>query len=392
MHEEEGVSMSRRSVLGVGRDVLVRPSPFAMVWQGEGRPHEPIAVPGVSLGAGELLVEVELATVCRSDVHTVLGHRHGATPVILGHEQVGRVVAVGEGAASSTGLRIVVGMRVVWSVTVSCGLCDRCARGLPQKCRTLAKYGHDRVHRGWELSGGFASHVQVRAGSTVVLVDENLPAAVAAPASCATATVVAALEAASAHVELEGATVLITGAGMLGLTASAMATDAGAHVIVSDPVAARRSAALDFGASRVADPGVGHLSVTGLGGVLAASAAAGNPEPLLVLEMSGAATAVRSALRSVGVGGVVVLVGSVSPGGEVALDPEALVRNHLTLRGVHNYAGRHLEKAVEYLSGAWHSYPFAGLVGETFPLERIDDALELAATGRHPRVALDPWR
>ncbi|WP_411721703.1 zinc-binding dehydrogenase [Mycetocola sp.] len=384
--------MTRQFVMGVGRDVLVRPSPFAMVWQGAGRPHEPIAVPGVSLAAGELLVEVELATVCRSDVHTVLGRRTAATPVILGHEQVGRVVAVGAGATASSGVPVVPGMRVVWSVTVSCGHCDRCERGLSQKCRSLAKYGHDRVHRGWELSGGFASHVQVRAGSTVVLLDENLPAKVAAPASCASATVVAALEAASASVALSGATVLITGAGMLGLTATAMATDAGAHVIVSDPVAARRSAALDFGAAGVADPTVAHLAVTGIGGVLAAAATAGAAEPLIVLEMSGSPVAVRSALRVVGVGGVVVLVGSVSPGGEIGLDPEVLVRNHLTLRGVHNYSGRHLEQAVDYLASAWHSYPFAELVGETLPLERIDEALVLAATGRHPRIALDPHR
>ena len=384
--------MGRQTVVGVGRDVLVRPSPFAMVWQGEGRPHEPIAVPGVCLDAGELLVEVELATVCGSDVHIALGLRNTATPVILGHEQVGRVVAVGEGATASNGTPVVPGMRVVWSVTVSCGACDRCERGLTQKCRSLAKYGHDRLHRGWELSGGFASHVQVRAGSTVVLLDESVPAEVAAPASCATATVVAALEAASASIPLAGATVLITGAGMLGLTATALATDAGAHVIVSDPVAARRSAAFDFGAARVADPAVGHLAVTGLGGVLAASAAAGNPEPLIVLEMSGSPTAVRSALRVVGVGGVVVLVGSVSPGAEIGLDPELLVAKHLTLRGVHNYSGRHLEQAVGYLTGAWHSYPFAALVGETLPLERIDEALTLAATGRHPRIALDPHR
>jgi D-arabinose 1-dehydrogenase-like Zn-dependent alcohol dehydrogenase len=47
-----------------------------------------MAVPGVTLGSGDVLVEVELATVCGSDVHTVLGHRDAATPLVLGHEQV----------------------------------------------------------------------------------------------------------------------------------------------------------------------------------------------------------------------------------------------------------------------------------------------------------------
>ena len=106
--------MTRQLISEVGRDVLVRPSPFAMVWQGKGSPHEALAVPGVSLGEGELLVEVELATICRSDVHTVLGQREAPTPVILGHEQVGRVVAVGEGAVSWSGTPIVAGMRVAY--------------------------------------------------------------------------------------------------------------------------------------------------------------------------------------------------------------------------------------------------------------------------------------
>ena len=382
--------MTRVVVEGGGRDVLIRPSPIAMVWQGEGRPHEALAVPGVLLAPGDLLVEVELSTVCGSDVHTVLAHRDAPTPVVLGHEQVGRVAAVGEGAVATDGTPILVGMRVVWSVTVSCGSCDRCSRGLTQKCRSLAKYGHDRVHRGWELSGGFASHVQVRAGTAVVLVQESLPAAVAAPASCATATVAAALEAAAERVPLAGATVVVLGAGMLGITATAMATDAGARVVVSDPDPLRRSSALSFGALAVADSRAGFRSATGLGGVMATLAATGIPEPLIVLEMSGAPAAVRAALDVVGVGGVVVLVGSVSPTDGIRLDPESIVRGHVTLRGVHNYSARHLVRAIDYLEHAWYRYPFAELVGETFPLSRVDDAIALAATGEHPRVALDP--
>ena len=177
---------------------------------------------------GEALVEVELATICGSDVNTVRGARPAAAPLVLGHEQVGRVVAVGEGAVRSDGSLLELGDRVVWSVTVSCGECDRCRRGLTQKCRSLAKYGHERVHRGWELSGSFATHVQLRAGTTVVRVSEQLPALVAAPASCATATAVAALDAASTRVRLDGTGVLVTGAGMIGLTVTALAIEAGA--------------------------------------------------------------------------------------------------------------------------------------------------------------------
>ncbi|WP_241988579.1 alcohol dehydrogenase catalytic domain-containing protein [Cryobacterium sp. TMT1-3] len=373
-----------------GREVVLPRAAEAMVWSGVGLPLDAVAVPGVLLGRGDVLVEVELTTVCGSDVHTALGHRPADRPLVLGHEQVGHIVAVAEQSYASNGMPLRVGQRVVWSVTVSCGTCQRCRRGVPQKCLQLAKYGHERMRRGWELSGGFATHVQVRAGTAVVVVDEQVPATVLAPASCATATVVAALGAASALVPLAGATVLVTGAGMLGLTACAMATDAGALVVVSDPDAARRQLALAFGAAAVADPGAPTESPTGVASVLTALLQAGAAEPTVALELSGARSAVQCALDLIGVGGVVVLVGSVSPGEAVPLDPESIVRRLVTVRGVHNYTPDDLAQAVTYLSGAWHRHPFSALVGAIFDLSQADAALTLAATACHPRVGLSP--
>ncbi|WP_233193121.1 alcohol dehydrogenase catalytic domain-containing protein [Cryobacterium sp. Y29] len=376
--------------LGVGREVVLPRAAEAMVWSGVGQPLACVAVPGVLLRPGDVLVEVELATVCGSDVHTVLGHRSAAKPLVLGHEQIGRIVAVTERSYAANGMPLRVGQRVVWSVAVSCGTCQRCRRGVPQKCLELVKYGHERMQRGWELSGGFSSHVQVRGGTAVVVVDEQVPATVLAPASCATATVVAALGAASALVPLAGATVLVTGGGMLGVTACAMATDAGALVLVSDPDAARRQLALAFGAAAVADPGAPRESPTGVASVLAALQDAGAAEPTIALELSGARLAVHTAIDLIGIGGVVVLVGSVSAGEPVLFDPETIVRRLITVRGVHNYTPDDLQHAVTYLSRAWHRHPFSALVGTTFPLEKADAALTLAATARHPRVGITP--
>lgn len=418
-------------------DVLVRPSPVAMVWNESGRPQEALAVPGVHLSDGEALVEVELATICGSDVHTVLGQQAARSPLVLGHEQVGRVVALGAGAVRSDGSPLELGDRVVWSVSVSCGTCDRCRRGLTQKCRTLARYGHERVHRGWELSGGFATHVQLRAGTAIVRVSEEIPAVVAAPASCATATAVAALAAASARVPLDGALVLITGGGMIGLTAAALALEAGATVIVSEPDPVRRAFARRLGALG-ADPRARADGVERLETVLAAaigvSAGAGGPgdrangdggrdggveaagggaaglddhggrvgdqgahpgdarEVLIAIEASGAPAALRTAVSKLGVGGVAVLVGSVIGGTELCVDPESLVRRLVSITGVHDYDARHLERAVAFLERAWRSHPLDELVGSTHALAKLDHALEEAATGRHIRVGIAPGR
>lgn len=374
-----------------GPDLILRPAPVAMVWYEPGRAHEALAAPGVHLSAGEALVEVELATVCGSDVHTVQGHRSAPAPLVLGHEQVGRIVAVGEGAVRADGSPLELGDRVVWTVAVSCGECDRCRRGLSQKCRTLAKYGHERVHRGWELSGGFATHVQLRDGTGIVRVSEQLPALVAAPASCATATAVAALEAAAVHVPLAGAPVLVTGAGMIGLSVAAIAREAGAEVVVSDPDASRRVLARRFGAHAV-DPVAAAGDAEHLDSVLAGFAARGLPELLVAIEASGAAPAVRTAIAAVGTGGVAVLVGSVSPGGEVALDPESVVRRLVTITGVHNYSTAQLARAVAFLERSWRSLPLDELVGATHSLDELDAALAEAATGEHVRVGVAPGR
>jgi len=371
----------------LGMGVSVYPSATAMVWPGEGHAHEAVAVPGVRLAPGDVLVEVELATVCGSDIHTVLGHRQAPAPLVLGHEQVGRVIALGRGGAKTTdGHRVSLGERVVWSVAVPCGRCVRCRRGLPQKCLSLQKYGHERMRRGWELSGGFATHTHILDGTPLVRVPEDIPAEVLAPASCGTATVAAALEAAGEIVPLDGALVLIAGAGMLGLTAAAMAVEAGARVVVSDPLPERRDAVLAFGASGVADPYADAGSPSGLAAVLA-KVGGRAPAPTIALELSGNPAAVRSLLGAIDVGGVLVLVGSVSPGPELSIVPEQLVRRLLTIRGVHNYAPRHLEQAVAFLVQNWRSYPFAEQVGETFPLEAVDRAL---AVTTHPRVGVRP--
>jgi len=365
------------------RDVDLSPPATAMVWLGQGRRHETIAVPGVRLSEGDVLVEIELATVCGSDVHTVAGHRKAPTPLVLGHEYVGRVVAVLDDVRAADGVRLAVGDRVVWSIMASCGRCDRCARGLPQKCRQLLKYGHERVAPRWELSGGFGTHVHLRAGTAIVRVGETLPAAVLAPATCAAATAWAAVDRASDVVELDGAVMLVTGAGLIGLTATAMAAGAGARVIVADPDQARRTLARSFGAAAMIDPSEHGALARALRRLRAR-------EVTIAVEASGAASAVAFTFDAIGVGGVVVLVGSVSPGPAYALDPEQTVRNLTTVRGVHNYDPDDLTGAVGFLQEHAHRYPFAQLVGRPHALADLDAALESAATGADVRVAIDP--
>lgn len=314
----------------------------AAVWTGDGVGVRQVDVP--ELVPGDALVRVRLATVCGSDLHTVSGRRQGPCPSVLGHEAVGDVI---------TGP--MAGRRVVWSVTVTCGRCARCAAGRTAKCESVRKVGHESFAGDWPLSGSYAEHVVLPAGTTIVAVPESIPDAVAAPAACATATVMATLEAAG---PVAGRRVLICGAGMLGVAATAACDEAGADVRVSDVDPHRLELARRFGGEP--DPG-GPIDVA--------------------IDFSGSSAAVGAALGRLDVGGVLALAGSVMPAPAVAVDPEHVVRQWLTITGVHNYEPRHLEQAVRFLDRTRNRYPWADVVGAPVGLDRLHTVLTPAPPG-----------
>lgn len=264
-------------------------------------------------------------------------------------------MAIGpDGVRDASGKELAVGDRVIWSVTVSCGHCDRCLAGRSAKCRTLLKTGHEALDGRWGLSGGYASHIHLPVGITLVAVPEELSDAAAAPAACATATVMAVLEAAG---PLVGKRVLVCGAEMLGLVASAAAARhrGAASVTVSDVNPRRLELARVFGATD-----------TRLAGQEPEEAAYD-----VAVDLSGAQSALETALSSLDIGGRLVLAGSVSPGPALAVDPERMVRSLLSITGVHNYEPRHLQQAVDFLIATRNHYDWDGLVATPRPAEEL---------------------
>ena len=320
----------------------------AAVWTGSGIEMWDMKIP--ALESGDLLVRVDLATVCGSDLHTVSGRRHGACPSVLGHEAVGRVVAVGEATSSAE-----VGDRIVWSVTVPCGRCARCTSGFTAKCSSVRKVGHESAQSAWVLSGSYARHIVLPHGTAVARVPDTMPDAAAAPAACATATVMAALDAAGA---VGGRRVLIVGAGMLGVTAAAAAFERGASVSVLDRDPERQRQSRAFGAAE--DDGA---------------------RTDVAIDFSGSSSAVQAALERLDVGGRLVLAGSVAPGAPITVDPEAVVRNWLTITGIHNYEPRHLHQAIAFLRDTGEKYPWASLVEAPVPLADLASVLRPTPSG-----------
>jgi len=347
----------------------------AMVFHEAGRPLELREFPLPRLAEGEVLVRVTCCTLCGSDVHTFEGRRSTPLPTVLGHEIIGQVAQLPPGpeVCSHQGDPLRIGDRITWSVAASCGECFFCNDGLPQKCRRLFKYGHERISERHPLSGGLADHCHLAAGTAIFRLPSDLSDAVACPANCATATVAAAMRYAG---DCAGRVVLIQGAGMLGLTAAAMAGSAGAReVIVCDTVPERLPRADSFGATRTAcvDQGEGQLAAT------VEEVTSGRGVDVAV-EVSGDPAAIEAGIELLRVGGRYIWVGAVFPARPVTVSAETIVRKILSIQGMHNYAPEDLGSAVRFLEQNGPRFPFEELVAEKFALEDANTAF-LRATG-----------
>jgi threonine 3-dehydrogenase len=212
---------------------------LAAVFRAPGQPLTIDAFPIPKIEPGQTLVRIRCATICGSDLHTHTGRRISPSPSVLGHEMVGDIVA--------TDTSFQVGDRVTWSMVWSCGTCDNCLRGLHAKCHHLYKFGHAAITPTSHFSGGFAQYCLLPAGTEIFKIPANIPDPVASIANCATATVAATLRKAA---PIKDQTIVILGAGMLGLNACAMANHLGAkEVFAIDTDPHRQALATHFGAA-----------------------------------------------------------------------------------------------------------------------------------------------
>jgi putative phosphonate catabolism associated alcohol dehydrogenase len=324
-----------------------------------------------SLASGELLVKVTCCTVCGSDLHTHSGRRPGPTPCVLGHEIVGTVAAVGNDPPNDLrGERVEIGDRLIWSVAAACHRCRNCQRGIPQKCESLRKYGHHAIESTWQLSGGLAEYCHLVGGTDFAIIDDEIPNEIICPVSCATATVASAMRAAG---DIHGSKVLVLGAGMLGLTATAMARSLGAEsVSVCDVAQDRLQLAKRFGCHEPMQFGelAGEFDV--------------------VFEMSGNAAAMQAALQRAAVGGAILWVGAVMPSDPISVDPEQVVRRLLSVHGVHNYAPQDLLTAIDFLTDHGQEFPFSELVAQSYSLSQANKAIDYANAAKPIRIAVCP--
>jgi alcohol dehydrogenase len=332
-------------------------------------------------GDGELLVRIEAAGLCHSDLSVVDGNRVRPTPMLLGHEAAGVVEQIGGSSDLS------VGQRVVMTFLPRCGACSACATDGLAPCvpgsaangaGTLMS-GAVRLRRAGQPVlhhlgvSGFATHAVVDRRS-VVPVDADVPPAVASLLGCAVLTGGGAVL--NAGQPRPGQTVIVVGLGGVGMAAvlTALAHD-DVRVVGVDRLSDKLADATAAGAHEVYTP--------------EEAVEAGLKAPV-VIEAVGHPAALETAVALTGPGGRTITVGLPRPDARITLSPLGFVAEGRSLIG--SYLGsavpaRDIPRFVEL----WRSgrLPVESLVSASITLDEINHGMDELADGRAVRQVIE---
>ncbi len=318
-------------------------------------------VPRPEIGHGELLVRVAACGICGTDIKKI---QHGFVdpPQIFGHEIAGTVVEIGAGVR-----QWMPGDRVVSFHHIPCGACFYCERKLFSQCATYKKVG---VTAGFTPNGGgFAEYVRV-----MPWVAERGVVAIPPAVSFLEATFVEPVNTCLKAVEkariASGETVVVMGQGPIGVLLMLLARLRGAIVLVTDPMPQRRARSERLGAAAALDPAAGSVEAE----VLARTTNRGADAVLVAVPNP---QIVPEALALARPGGRVLLFAHNDPQMQVQFPAAAVGVEEKEILGSYSAAvNLQAESARLVLE---RRLPLAELVSHTFPLERIAEALQLAA-------------
>jgi L-iditol 2-dehydrogenase len=319
------------------------------------------STPVPTVDADQVLIEVAAVGVCGSDVHYFHDGRIGdfvvETPMILGHEASGVIVAVGSDVDAGR-----IGERVAIEPHRACRVCEQCKHGRYNLCPFIEFYATPPI------DGAFAQYAVIQADFAFPIPDSM---SLEAAALCEPLSVgIWSNQKAGTG---PGSRILIAGAGPIGIIVAQVARAFGAsEIIVTDLAPERREIATKFGATRVIDPAVEDVASLGL-------------EVDVFIDASGAAPAVRAGIMAVKPAGRIVLVGM---GADDATLPVTRIQvRELTLTGVFRYANT-WPLAIDLVASG--RVDLDSLVTGRFGLDQVEDALAAAADPRTLKTLVLP--
>jgi alcohol dehydrogenase len=349
------------------------------------RESKPLVIEDLQLddpGPGEILVRIEAAGICHSDLSVVDGNRPRPLPMLLGHEAAGRVVTAGPGVSDD-----IVGRRVVMAFLPRCGECAACATDgrLPCVPGSAANGAGTLLSGHGRLSGemgpvahhlgvsGFATHAVVDRRS-VVAVEDDVPPDIAALLGCAVLTGGGALL--NAGRPAAGQTVAIVGLGGVGMAALLVARSLdNVRVVGIDPMEGKLRKATQLGADDVHSPQAAEDD-----GVRAD----------VVIEAAGSARALETAVAITAHGGRTVTVGLPPAEARAWISPLALVAGAREIVG--SYLGSAVpERDIPRFERLWRSgrLPLNELISSRIGLEDINSGMDELASGHAIRQLIE---
>jgi threonine 3-dehydrogenase len=322
-------------------------------------------VPRPEVGINDVLVRVHKTGICGTDLHIEAWDPWAAKtiepPLIVGHEFVGEIVEVGANVSDFRPGDLVSG-----EGHVVCGRCRHCLAGRRHLCAHSIGLGVGRA-------GAFAEFVVLPMTNIWHHwpgIDEEV-AAIFDPFGNAVHTALA--------FPVLGEDVLVSGAGPIGLMATAVVRHAGArHVVVTEPNPFRRDLAMRMGASVAVDPRRTDLHDVqrDLGMVEGFD---------VVLEMSGVSGAIRTAIASMAHGGSLAQLGI--PTEELSLDLDAVVFKMLTIKGIY---GREMYETWYKMTVMIQSgLDIRPAITHRFPFRDYEAAFAAARSGESGKVIMD---
>jgi len=340
------------------------------------------------LKPGELIIEVEMTGICGTDVHLHKGQLAVPLPLILGHETTARIAAAGGSAAKDfLGRPIAVGDRIAFTVGRACGQCYYCrVHKLPSRCTQRQAYGVNiSCQSPPHLLGGYGQYHFLHADTAVFKLPDDLPSEAVVGAGCALVTAIHGFEKlAMGWAE----SVLIQGAGPVGLAALAIAKEAGGRpiIVIGGPRdrlerCKRFGADLTIDIDETADPEARRRRVLDATGGYGAD---------VVIECVGIPQAVVEGWQLCRDGGKYLVLGHYGDAGPAPLNPHHITRKELTVLGTWGSEPQHWIRSLEFLRTRRAEYPFHELITHRFSLDQVNEGLAAVASWQTGKAVILP--
>jgi len=325
-----------------------------------------------NLKSGEVLVKLEAAGVCGSDIHMWKGEdKRLSIPMILGHEGVGKVVAIEGEKSMIDGHKLELGDSILWDRGIACGRCFACLiLKEPSLCEFRKVYGINMNNFSC-LKGCYSEYIILDCRTNIFKIPDNIDKAILVSASCSGATMAHGFD--LFKEKLLGESVVVQGAGPLGIYAIVFASSLGAtNIIVIDSSEFRLNLCKNFGATHL-------LNIKELNKaerkekIMEIVSAKGVP---LVVEAAGVNGVVEEGIKLVRKGGMYLSAGFAQMAGKEKIDFfKDVVSKNIRIQGVWVSDTKHTRQAIYLILN--NIEKFKNLITHRFRLKEANDAISV---------------